>query len=512
MKLRMILEDKKDGRRKGRLLGQGFWEDVGVTRSNMDSPVASFEAVRMLLFCSGRVGEVIASGDISKAFLMADEYPEGSEPRYVRFRMHKGAEESVWRLKGPLYGSRDSPRLWYESFKRFMNALDTVTEMGFELDSTVSGPGNVLDLVTDRVSKYVQGVNDPCCFYNPTTGMRIALFVDDIISRGMPVDTEDFYSKLNAKYALRSWDILSEGSLLKHLGFTISEETVSGEVYRYMSQGDDVRRFLSDHNIELTDTVTCPMPDKDSIFKSEGEVLSGDELEMFKSMTGSLSWFGISLRYDICHSVSRTQQFSESPTRGALNAAIRIAAYVGSTSDFRVGGKVCSGVTKVEHYTDSDLGGDGRVTSRSHTGIMSLMNGVPVHWRSKKQPKTVYSPAHAEIYACSEGVREARWLQWVAADLGIDLNTVVNINVDNSQVISFKHGTCAKSRLRMIDLRWNWVKELKDDEIVSVSKVSTDRNFADILTKCLKSPDFVRQVRMISGREKNFRRGAGIKS
>ena len=31
MKLRMILESKKDGRKKGRWVGQGFWEGLGVT-------------------------------------------------------------------------------------------------------------------------------------------------------------------------------------------------------------------------------------------------------------------------------------------------------------------------------------------------------------------------------------------------------------------------------------------------------------------------------------------------
>jgi len=61
--------------------------------------------VRMLLFMSGEVGEeqtVIASGDISKAFLKADEYPEGSEPRYVRFRMYKGGPEHVSQNSGEM--------------------------------------------------------------------------------------------------------------------------------------------------------------------------------------------------------------------------------------------------------------------------------------------------------------------------------------------------------------------------------------------------------------------------
>ena len=64
MKMRMILESKRDGRRKGRLVGQGFWEDRGVTSDHIDSPVASFAAVRMLLFMSEVEGEeqtVVAS-------------------------------------------------------------------------------------------------------------------------------------------------------------------------------------------------------------------------------------------------------------------------------------------------------------------------------------------------------------------------------------------------------------------------------------------------------------------
>lgn len=114
MKLRMILELKKDGRRKGRWVGQGFLEGFGVTGEHIDSPVASFAAIRMLLFMADRVDggrDIIASGDITKAYLKADEFDPGSVDRYVKFRMHKHAEWKVWRLKGPLYGSRDSPKL-----------------------------------------------------------------------------------------------------------------------------------------------------------------------------------------------------------------------------------------------------------------------------------------------------------------------------------------------------------------------------------------------------------------
>ena len=54
MRLRMILEHKKDGRMKGRLVGQGFLESEAQYGKNIDSPVASMSAVRISTHIYGR--------------------------------------------------------------------------------------------------------------------------------------------------------------------------------------------------------------------------------------------------------------------------------------------------------------------------------------------------------------------------------------------------------------------------------------------------------------------------
>ena len=58
-------------------------------------------------------------------------------------------------------------------------------------------------------------------------------------------------------------------------------------------------------------------------------------------------------------------------------------------------------------FTDSDHHGDKLMTSKSQTRVIVLLNGITVHWRSNKQPRTADSPACAEIYALKEGVRDA---------------------------------------------------------------------------------------------------------
>ena len=55
-------------------------------------------------------------------------------------------------------------------------------------------------------------------------------------------------------------------------------------------------------------------------------------------------------------------------------------------------------------YSDSDHAGDTCTgTNRSHTGVIVLLNGMPVYWRSNKQPITSVSSACAEIYVAEQG-------------------------------------------------------------------------------------------------------------
>ena len=76
VRLRMRLEPKKDGRKKGRLILQGFREPASWDVTSTDSPTASMSTVRTLLFMAGSQGDVISSIDVSTAFLQAESYPD----------------------------------------------------------------------------------------------------------------------------------------------------------------------------------------------------------------------------------------------------------------------------------------------------------------------------------------------------------------------------------------------------------------------------------------------------
>mgnify|MGYP001249640715 FL=1 len=81
--LRMILETKRDGRRKGRLVAIGFKEPRYWDIKSNSSPVVSINTIRALLFKAGLCTDVYSSIDISVAFLQSNPYDDDAPKRYV---------------------------------------------------------------------------------------------------------------------------------------------------------------------------------------------------------------------------------------------------------------------------------------------------------------------------------------------------------------------------------------------------------------------------------------------
>ena len=62
----------------------------------------------------------------------------------------------------------------------------------------------------------------------------------------------------------------------------------------------------------------------------------------------------------------------------------------------------------------------------------------------------------------------------------------MEVFVDNSSGISFQQSTNPNTKLRGIyDMREAWVQELRNKFKVKAVKVHTDKNLADMFTKCL---------------------------
>ena len=136
---------------------------------------------------------------------------------------------------------------------------------------------------------------------------------------------------------------------------------------------------------------------------------------------------------------------------------------------------------------------------KSQSGMFFMLNGIPVHWRSNKQPTTTDSSAASEleIYALPQAYKEARYYTWKCEEMGMRTPNIIQMEVDNTQAISFQHKTCPHTKLKgVFDLRWDWVRDLQNNNEVKTIHVDTKHNMADLLTKCLDNTEFNRLVQL----------------
>ena len=105
------------------------------------------------------------------------------------------------------------------------------------------------------------------------------------------------------------------------------------------------------------------------------------------------------------------------------------------------------------------------------------------------QSITSTSSAESEIYAASLATQNFMHQSCVTEEIGIsDFPKPFPLHIDNAACITFMDDSSRVSRLKHIDLRENWVKEMRNRGIVVPTKIGTDDNYSDLLTKALPKP------------------------
>ena len=85
-------------------------------------------------------------------------------------------------------------------------------------------------------------------------------------------------------------------------------------------------------------------------------------------------------------------------------------------------------------------------------------------------------------------------------DIGHRIQEPIKILEDNVATIPFQRSTKTNTKIRGIyNLRWAWIKDLRDMAKTIAVKVATNDNIADLLTKCQPKPvvdKFIRYTRI----------------
>ncbi|GKB93305.1 hypothetical protein Tco_0979442 [Tanacetum coccineum] len=203
-------------------------------------------------------------------------------------------------------------------------------------------------------------------------------------------------------------------------------------------------------------------------------------------MIGSLLYLTTS-RPDIMFSVCLCAHFQEAPKTSHLEAVKRIFRYIKGTSHL---GLWYPKGTRVETivYFDSDHAGD-YVDYKSTSGVCTFIGCCLTSWFSKKQTALAISTTEAEYVLAGKAYQQALWMKQALIDYDINLDNIL-VLCENKGAIDLSKNPVLHSRTKHIEIRHHFLRDNVQKRNISIEKVSSEDNIADILTKPLKIEPF----------------------
>ena len=144
-------------------------------------------------------------------------------------------------------------------------------------------------------------------------------------------------------------------------------------------------------------------------------------------------------------------------------------------------------------FCDSDWGGDpnDRRSTSGYCFKLSVESSV-ICWSSRKQQTVALSSTEAEYMRISSAAQESVYLLSLCKSLGFDLGGPVLLHGDNQGAIKLARNPITHSRSKHIDNRHHFVRDLVERKVIQLEYLPTDQNLADILTKALAGPKFMK--------------------
>ena len=134
------------------------------------------------------------------------------------------------------------------------------------------------------------------------------------------------------------------------------------------------------------------------------------------------------------------------------------------------------------HYVDANLFHD-MISGCSVTGILHLINKMPIDWFSKKQATVKMATYGSEFVATQTCVEQAIDLQTTLHYLGVPICTKSYMFGDNKSVVDSSITLHAKLHKHHMALSFHRVREAIAAKIIAFYHIMGEMNPADILSK-----------------------------
>ena len=397
--------------------------------------------------------------DIVTAFLEGEleeeiyiEQPEG-------FKEGTEDEDLMCRLRKSIYVLKQAPRIWNQRIRHFLKSI------GFD-----------------------QLYSDPCVYINKTTGIIIAMWVDDLIIFGKDMPSINaLKEQLNEEYEMKDL-----GELKYFLGIQVHRDRERKIIH--IGQSGYNRTILERYGMENSKPASTPLSSGARLTKATATETLADQKE-YQSMVGSLMYAMLATRPDLAQSIQQISQFSQKPTNTHEKAVKHALRYLNGTIDQGITYNGNLGM-KLESWSDANWGGEeGR---ESVSGFVFTLAGGAITYSSKKQGSVALSSTESEYMAILHALKEQIWLLRFLREIGYDISNQNLIYCDNQSAIALAHNPEHHARTKHIDIQYHFVRNCVEDGTTQLEYCPMEDMVADGLTKAL-GPERHRKLAKLMG-------------
>ena len=252
-----------------------------------------------------------------------------------------------------------------------------------------------------------------------------------------------------------------------------------------------------------SEKIFCPMGPTFQV-GPKPEIIDTARVEMARKIVGSCIWATLT-RQDIKFSCSRLASVVTCPTLRDIAGMRRILQFLYHTRSTKLvfspgswtasNGVVYGGLELVGFVDASFAQSEGR---KSQTGFCLMLSGASVLSKSGKQSQVTDSTGYAETIALHEA---SNWVIVTRRQLGDMFAPQLSPTVlleDSKACKAFADNGPGPRSLHW-DVKYRYVHELQTRKIVQVEPVDTKLQIADIFTKPLEEPEYLRLAAHLLG-------------
>ena len=502
IKCHMIFNIKFDFTRKARFVAGGHLTEP--PSSITYSTVVSRESIRIAFLIAAFNELDILAADIGNAYLNAPCREQVYFIAGAEFGMENKGKKVV--IVRALYGLKSSGAAWHAYFAE-------------SLGNKEQGLGFV-----------------PCHRADPDVWMKpeisstgkhyysyILVYVDDILI--IHQEPEKYMSILNEEYRLKEGSVEKPknylGACIRPWEFEDGTKCWAIGANRYIKVATDkIESDLENIGRRLAKNPATPFSSGYRVELDVSPELPAKEINKFQELLGILRWIVELGRVDVLFEVTALSRFMVNPREGHLDQAYRIFAYLKAkqkawmimdptyvninykrftqvdwTSFYPDSEELIDeddptplgNAVRMTCFVDADHAGD-KVTGRSYTGVVILLNNAPISWICKRQSTIETSTFGSEFLALRDATELIIGLRYKLRAMGIPMDGPCSTFCDNSSVVL--SSTRPESRLKKKHnaLAFHKVREALAAGINQIAHVVSGENLADIFTKSLSAP------------------------